>query len=288
MATPSPAANKIDLSVTSIDDPNVSDKPESIMIIGAPGTGKTSQFATLPGRKFLYVFDPNCIQSLRGRAHNIDFKEFIPDYRDLNLAVQTLKKDVGDKKRAKVQATTYVDWEADFDARIDTGFFNNYDWIGFDSFTTFAEIVMDRVLDLTGHPGKHPEQADWTSQMNTIKNVFRTATNLNLNLWCVCHTEVRRDEQAGRAYGMPIMTGRLRVRLPMLFSQIFATSAEKDGDAYHYYVTTKPSREHPLARTNIPGLKDDEIVDIDWKKSAEGQGVGGILMKANKIKLKKL
>jgi len=171
----------IDLSVSSIESPEEF-QYETIMLIGTPGAGKTSQIATLPGRKFLYVFDPNCLQTLRGRAHNLDFKAFMPDIRDVSIAAQTLAKDHKKDSSAvkKRESTTYVEWEKDFESRCENGFFKDYDWIILDSFTTFSEIVMDRVQELANRAGKHPEQADWTAQMNIIKSISVSSRGLGL------------------------------------------------------------------------------------------------------------
>ena len=36
-----------------------------ILILGKTGSGKTTQFLTLPGKKFIYLFDPNAILTLQ-------------------------------------------------------------------------------------------------------------------------------------------------------------------------------------------------------------------------------
>lgn len=61
------------------------------LLLGDTGSGKTTQFLTLPGRKFIYLFDPNAILSLQG--HDIDYEEFLPD--SLNLSIKSLSKSSG-------------------------------------------------------------------------------------------------------------------------------------------------------------------------------------------------
>lgn len=270
----------------SIEDPTVTeDKHESILLVGGIGTGKTTQLATLPGRKFVYFFDPNAVPSLRGRAKDLDFLEFFPDKSDLDLGVKPLakdlKKDASSKKKTVPEA--YIRWEADYEERKATGFFKDYSWLGFDSFTTFSDLVMDRVQYLAGRLGKHPEQADWTSQMNTLKNIFRDASSLGLNLFCTAHTEMDKDSITGKVYGQIIMTGKLRVRIPLLFSNIFATEVESNNERAIYHLVTRPDRENPVVRTNLINLEQYTDVTIDWRKPALGQGLGGLLMKQGKI-----
>ena len=99
----------------------------------------------MPGRKFAYLFDSNALLSLQG--HDAEYEEFLPDR--LNLSVKSLKKDVGDKT-TNFKNDMFVEWEKDFNHRLQTGFFDNIDVIAFDSCTTFLDLIMDRVLTING------------------------------------------------------------------------------------------------------------------------------------------
>ena len=58
------------------------------LVLGKTGAGKTAGFLTIPGKKFIYCFDPNSILTLRG--HDVDFEEFLPD--DLSMKVTSLSE----------------------------------------------------------------------------------------------------------------------------------------------------------------------------------------------------
>ena len=74
------------------------------------------------------------------------------------------------------------------------------------------------------------------------------------------------------------MTGRNRTRIPLMFSQIFATKADLDADGKKAYsIQTIPDRENPTVRTSIQGLQAYEDVTLDMTKALEGQGLGGIM-----------
>jgi hypothetical protein len=270
----------------SIGDPETDEeKHESVLVVGGIGTGKTTQLCTLPGKKFLYVFDPNCIPSLRKRCKDLEYLEFFPDKGDLDLGIKPLakdlKRDASSKKKAIPEA--YIRWEEDYERRKAEGFFKGYSWLGFDSFTTFSDIVMDRVQYLAGRLGKHPEQADWTAQMNTLKNIFRDASSIGINLFCTAHTELDKDGTSGKIYGQIIMTGKLRVRIPLLFSNILATRVDSDNEKSTYQLITRPDRENPVVRTSLIGLDQYEDVTIDWKRDPIGQGLGALLVKQGRI-----
>jgi hypothetical protein len=252
------------------------DTTYKVLVLGQTGAGKTTQFLTLPGKKFIYLFDPNALLSLQG--YDLDYEEFLPDV--MNLDVKSLSKD--NKNVAQVMKRrahdTYRNWEADFEAKIESGFFNDYDWIGFDSFTTLSDMVMDEVLRVNNRPDAWPQQDDYGPQMLTLKNIIRTVTSLGKNVYFTGHMEMKQDDLTKKIFNTPIMTGRLKATLPLLFSEIFVVSASGDRDGnVSYSVQAKPDRETPLIRTSIKGLEPFEDVTIDFDKEVEGQGLGGII-----------
>lgn len=248
-------------------------RKEKFLLIGLTGSGKTTQFLTLPGKKFMYIFDPNALNTIAG--HDVDYEIFTPDI--LNMNVVSLSKGVGDKAGTPQVPMTYVDWEKDFEGKIASGFFKNYDVLGFDSMTTFADIVMDRVLYINGRFGKQPEQPDWSAQINTMKNVFRTATSLDITFFATAHKEMKQDAITNKVEYQIIMPGQLRVKLPLLFSEIYHTDVvldEKLGSIYR--IQTKPDRYNPVARCTLD-LEQYVDVTIKDKKNPSAYGLGKIL-----------
>lgn len=265
---------------------------QKVLAIGPTGSGKTTMINTLPGKVFIYVFDPNVTASIR--RPDIDIVEFIPEVDDLDLSVKSLRKDqgkmIGDKPVRRTKAPepmTYRDWEADFDERYEDGFFDQYDWVCFDSLTTFQEIIMDRVQFINGRLGKFPEQDDWTAQMNTIRNVFRVMTGQQHNFFCTAHTEVRVDDATKRVSAAVLVTGRLRVRLPQLFTNIWALESDCDEKEDAYIIQTRPDRMHPIVRNSIEGLGFIEEVTIKNWENPTMFGVGKFLSGATKKRKKK-
>lgn len=248
------------------------------LLLGDTGAGKTSQLLTLPGKTFAYLFDPNAILSLRG--FDVEYEEFLPDR--LNLSVKSLKKDVGDKTTA-YKNDMFVEWEKDFQDKVNGGFFDAFDNIAMDSATTFLDLIMDRVLTINGRAGQWPQQDDYGPQMQTFTNVCRTLTSLGKTLFMTGHMETKKDELIGRILRTPMMTGRLRTKIPLLFSDIFVCEVENDGrGAIKHKIMTAPDRMTGTVRTSIKGLAPYEDVTIDWKKSPVGQGIGGLMMRGKK------
>jgi hypothetical protein len=252
----------------------------SIMLVGGIGAGKTTTGTSLIGKKFWYLFDPNARAAI-GLDKSSDYIEFIPDSPDeLDLGVKTLKAGVGDKVAVKAEPRAYIEWEKDFTERRREKFFDQYQWIIFDSATAFQDIIYDRVMFLGGRLGKHPEQADHTAQMNLFRQDMRAAATLT-NFCCTAHVETEKDGLEGRIYGRILMTGKNRLRVPSLFSHIFAT--EYDAETKKYVIYTKPTRMHPVVRTSIPNLQPIEDVTMDLNKPREGQGLGRIISRVTNL-----
>ncbi len=258
--------------------PNAKDAHErsthKFLVLGDTGSGKTSQILTLPGRKFAYLFDPNAILSLQGG--DVDYEEFLPDR--INLSVNSLKAGKGDGNRTGAKSDLYLEWEKDFQKRLDDGFFDDYDVICLDSATTFLDLIMDRVLTINGRAGQWPQQDDYGPQMLTFTNVVRMLTSLNKIVYMTGHLETKEDKVTGRILRGPMMTGRLRTKIPLLFSDIFVAEAENDGKgSIMHKIQTVPDRMTTSIRTAFKGLEPFEDVTIDFEKEVVGQGIGGLL-----------
>jgi hypothetical protein len=247
-----------------------------ILVLGSTGSGKTTQILTLPGKTFAYLFDPNAILSLQGA--DIDYEEFLPDR--LNLSINSLKAGVGDKNRANITSTLYNEWEQDFSSRLSDGFFNEYDNICMDSATTFQDLIMDRVLTINGRAGQWPQQDDYGPQMLTFTNVVRNLAATGKTIYMTGHMETFQDKLTQRVFRGPMMTGKLKTKIPLLFSDIFVADAETDqqGVVRHKIQTTK-DRLTDCVRTSFKGLNPFEDVTLDFKKPLLGQGIGGLIMR---------
>lgn len=259
--------------------PNAKDlhgiQQHKFLMLGPTGSGKTSQILTLPGKKFIYVFDPNALLSLRG--HDIEYEEYLPS--NLSLDVRSLKKDnpKSDKLMATRDSEIYLDWEKSFDAKVESGYFDNFDVIGLDSCTTFLDLIMDRILTINGRPGQFPGQDDYGPQMVAFTNVMRTLNGLGKMVYVTGHLKTDQHELTKKILRQPMMTGQLREKIPLLFSDVLVTSAENDGKGNISYTIQTVADREVIARTSIKGLNPVEDVTLDWSKPLDNQGLGGLL-----------
>jgi len=249
-------------------------KPK-FLLVGSSGSGKTTQALTLPGKTFIYCFDPSVLSAIQG--FDVEYELFVPHV--VNLGAQSLSKDKGDVRTASADAhEVYVKWERDYEQREKDGYWKSIDNIVFDSATTFADIVMDRILHLNGRGGRWPQQDDWTAQMSTIRNVFRTLTGqMGKVLICTAHDQLKQDEVTTRMTNQIILTGQLRAKLPLLFSDIWKLSCESTRDKVKYVAQTRPDFLNPTVRSSFRDL--DMFYDItvgDWKNPTN-YGIGKLL-----------
>lgn len=263
---------------------NAQDYKQSVrnwLLMGYTGSGKTSQLLTLPGKKFVYIFDPNAMPTLKGRD-DIDYLEFYPDLLPLDVMSLATKKQVPQVIQVP-SPTAWVDWERDFEYRVKEHFFQDegYKYIGFEAMTMFQAMAMDRIADLNGRFGKWPHEDDYAPIMQSVESVFRTANTLGIGIFTSCHTEYKQDSKTKLLYNHPVMYGRLRNRLPTLFSEVLTCHVVTDSSGKHgsfeYEIQTKPDEKNLTVRTTLRNAKMFEDVTIgDWA-NPESFGLGKLL-----------
>lgn len=253
---------------------NAHSAAKRILILGDTGAGKTTQFLTFPGKKYAHLFDPNALLSLRG--YDVDYDEYLPS--PVRAAVQSLSKDKGgDAGSRKGTSDVYKDFEDTFNQRLKDGFFDQYDWISFDSATTILDLMMDRVLSINGRLGQWPLQDDWGPQMMAFTNLCRTLTAMGKNIFFTGHMQDRKNK-VGTVARAPMMTGQLAAKIPLLFTDVFGADSDTDAAGkVNYQLHTVRDREFTVVRTSIKGLEPIEDITIDFTKDPVGQGIGGII-----------
>lgn len=266
------------------------------LVYGKAGSGKTSLFRTLPGRKFLYMFDPAGMNSIVS-TDNIFYEEFLVDV--LPMSVNTLKGVKDSQSPASIAMETYVRWENDFQKRLDSGWFTNpdveidgvkggFDAIGFDSLTTLTDIVMDRILQLNQRAGKNPELGDYGILTNTLARIIRNAAATNCILYLTAHEQASQDKLLRTVSNEIMVPGQLKVKLPLLFSEIYHATAmvdEKTGKPL-YQIATIADEGYSLARCSQvvrdAGLPLVANVTINTP-DPENSGLGPIVKKLRGI-----
>lgn len=107
--------------------------------------------------------------------------------------------------------------------------------------------------------------------------------SMGKTIYMTGHLEMRQDDLTKRIYRQPMMTGRLRSKIPLLFSDVLVSAASADQQGkVRYTLQTVPDRTNTTIRTSLRGMETFEDVTLDFKKDLEGQGLGRLVMENEK------
>jgi hypothetical protein len=211
---------------------------------------------------------------------DIDYEVFSPDVS--TFAMTTLDKSKPNDAPAvpKKPSEAYRNWEKHFEQAQKDHLFDQYDWVGMDSATTFVDMMMDRVLSLNGRLGQWPQQDDYGPVITAFQQIMRALTNMKnkdgkaISAFLTGHLRMEKDEVSGRIYNMLQVYPSLQSKIPLLFSELLIAEAIDDGKGgTKYTVRTKPDRLNPGARCSLREVQSVEDITINWAKPLEGQGL---------------
>jgi GTPase SAR1 family protein len=253
------------------------DGVQKLLVVGNTGAGKTAQIWTLPGRKFAYIFDPAAMATLKG-CPNLDVVRFMPEYAELDATLKGFNKGSRDDKPASERVpTVYQNWVADLNARSDSGFFAQYDWLCVDSITFLVEAMMDRQLYINNRYGGLTDQSDYRVTGNKVTALFKTLTAQPMNLYVTGHIDTYQDEDTKRIVTQLRLPGRARGMLPIMFSNIWRAYSKTKTE---YFLRTHPEPQgFADIRTTLPGLAEDQPATITDFSKAQAFGIGALLTK---------
>ena len=199
------------------EDPRA--KTFNAIVYGGLGTGKTSLLKTC--RKPLHVdsFDP-------GGTKVLDGEEGI--YNDIKWEVED-----------PYRPTVAVDWDRKFHQRRKMGYFESLGTYALDSTTTWAQDIMYEIMKKAGRAGGVPYQQDWLPQMTVIENAMRYFLALPCDCILICHDDYDKDEATGRMFVHPMLTGKLKRRIPLLFDELYYAQTKETAKGLEYQLLTR-------------------------------------------------
>lgn len=215
------------------------EKPSSLttnfFITGESGSGKTVLASTAPAPILIDSFDPRGTESI---SDQIAAKRVIPDTRWEN-----------DDPRAPF---VFDQWEKTFWQRKRDGMFEVLGTYVIDSSTGMLAAIMNKVLKREGRPGGVPQQNDYLPQMTFFQNVMQVVAALPCNVIVTNHLNLIEDASKGDKTVMyrPLVTGKLNVRTPLLFSEIYVIETRQSSKGIERSVLTQSTGRY-MARTRI-------------------------------------
>lgn len=254
-----------------------------ILMLGKTGSGKTAQIWTLPGKKFVYIFDPNTLSTIRGL--DIEYAEFMPDVLEMDAMLKGFNKGAMDDKlptkTSKREPTAYIDWVSDLNKRVEEKYFESFQWLIFDSTTFISRAIMSRQLYINNRYGGLSDRADYRVVGDKIAELFSTINTMPLNIYATGHLQSYEDEKTSKVETKINLPGQARTILPLVFTDIFMTTTDEGGPKgeVRYLIRTQPeARGFQDIRTSMRGLKALEDVTIGtWGDGSVRYGIGKLL-----------
>lgn len=209
------------------------------IVYGKSGVGKTYSIRTARKPVHIDSFDPGGTDVL----HDLIKKDIvIPDKRY--------------EFEDPFQPKAFARWMEQFDKRYNGGYFDYIGTYVLDSATTWAQCVMYYILNKDRRAGKQPFQQDWLPQMTYIENYCRKMLSMECDTILICHEDIDKDEMTGAIERAPLLTGKLKTRIPLLFSEIYHTTLNvtKDGKMENFFQTVNYDRIVSRTRLGKGGL----------------------------------
>lgn len=252
----------------------IDDSRESILLLGVYGTGKSSQITTLPGRKFVYAFDPNTIGALKGYK-DIDLVEFFAKGSELELRLKGFNEKGGiklsDRTGKEAQPVLYEEWREDHDARLQSDFWakNDYQWICLESYTWFIEALEARQLWLDQRAGESADRGDHAQLGFALTRNFQSLMSTKCNLFMTGHLRSYQDELTKKIMLYPHISGKAKSVIPSGCTNVWISERGKEPGRFNIRTVPEP-QGFQLLRSRIPGLKELEDVTIPMIKQPDG------------------
>jgi hypothetical protein len=127
-----------------------------------------------------------------------------------------------------------------------------------DSGTTWSEAVMNQILVLAGRKDGTPQLQDYQKQMQLIGRILKELTSKPCDFLFMSHLELHKDELSGKVNARILMTGKLSIRIPLLFDEVYIAQAKKTSSGIEYSLQTA-SDGYYIARTRL-GAKGKFLV----------------------------
>lgn len=189
-----------------------------IMLIGPPGSGKSTFAATCPGPIYVFDFDEH-ILGYRERD-DVFYDQFPMSWKGWTKFETTVREVQEEVKKG------------------------TYNTVVVDSLTAMGDVAMERALQIDPKRGSD-EGPIWNVHFNIVKNIMSAKLHQILawdcNIIFTSHWIFDKDEKGNIISADPMLTGVLKVKIPGLFPEVYACEATTVGTItkFHMNLITK-------------------------------------------------
>lgn len=229
-----------------LEIPKTNDR-NSFLIYGPSGTGKT--FSLHTARKPIWVdsFDPGGSVVLN----------------DMIEKGEAVVRTEFEEENPKLP-TAFSRWDAALESREKAGLMQHFATYVLDSATTWGQACLNYVLHKAGRSGGVPQQNDWYPQMVLMEAGIRRIFKYPCDIIFICHNDILKDEIIGKVNRSPMLTGKTKTRIPLLFSEVYYSDTKRTSKGTEYTwqlqsdsTNQAKSRLSGLARKSLDFVKQD-------------------------------
>jgi len=256
--------------------PNMKDMQvaHNFFLVGHGGSGKTSQFLTLPGKKFAFLFEPAAFATLKD--FDIDYEYFpLSRVESLYTAAHKALRTVEDEDALPLRRFDSV-----LQDYMGEGTLDKYDSILLDSTTSMYEASKQSVLAMSKRAGSVPDMGDYNvAQINILSTVMWLA-GLGKYVMITAHPQSPAEKRREYCY---IGLGPTRSTPGAgQFTNVLLMERKDNG---RYVACGSRDNDHWPGlgfRTSFPALREELDVTIaDWK-NPENYGLGKLIKESGK------
>ncbi len=198
-------------------------KSFNALVLGELGTGKT--FIARTARKPVHIdsFDPGGTKCVR---EEIKKHEVIVDSSY--------------ESEDRLNPFAYQQWKTNFEHRRKLGYFDHIGTYMIDSSTSWAETIMNRILQKAGIAGSPPRfTKDYTPQKIEIFNMLRWCLDLPCDFILTGHLEQFEDAEDKTVRYRYMTTGKGAIIIPTLFDEVYIMTPKETSGGVKYRLLTK-------------------------------------------------
>lgn len=234
----------------------------NVLGIGDPGSGKTFSLATARFPLLLMQFDPGGAVGIQEHVDNGDI--IVADYSGEDPS----------------RADAFSQWERDLLGWQRSGLINQFATVALDSITTWTQSLMYAILKANGRGVqsgpqrlKHssgstvaiPELRDYQLQIATVGQYMGLLTGIDPDFIALAHASYEKNDDGAIIRADPLVTGKLKQQLPLLFDEVYWYLPKKSSSGPEYRVLTQPYRYYDARSRLSAGSKLDQFEPADIK-----------------------
>jgi hypothetical protein len=243
---------------------NVVEKKDyfNYLIYGAPKSGKTALTRTAKRPILNLQFDPN--------AAKVDMLQNPMAegwYAFLNFVEQDFDK--------PTSYSRFIEFTKSF---IRNKKYESVGTIVIDSITSLSQIAINEVLKRANRAGTHAHQQDYPVAMALTWKILNAYLNIpTCDIIVLAHEEIHKDEELGTLLIEPLLTGKHRGRVPLLFDEIYIMDASntRNSSGKDFKLYTAPTGRYRSAGSCMAGtvFETKEKCDLRYLREKAGHPI---------------